>query len=596
MSSTKAYISVASVVAGLVCCAARPASGASSIGLSGAISGYVTDAAGVPQMGASVMLFNKQDRLFERALTDEKGIFSFAGLIPDIYSIRVTLASFVPAIKSNILVQPGMRSVLNVNLATLFSSIHLVYATEHPAFMSDDWKWALRTASSTRPVLRLLPQISVEEPKPRNPIFSDTRGLLMFSAGDGALVSGFGSSADMGTAFALATSLFGNNQLQFAGNVGSGAQSGIPSAAFRTTYSRSVGPASPEVSVTVRELFLPSRMGPEILGMDGSVPALRSVTANFQDHTQVSDALSLEYGISMDSVSFLDHVSYLSPFARLTYSLDHNNEIEFNYTSGNSRPGPTPDSLEPANPLQRDISALGEFPLVSLRAGRTEVQRGQDFEIGYSRTAGSRKFAVSAYREFVSNLGLTISSPDGFLPTGDVLPDLFSGTSIFDAGSFGSMGLLASATQNFGENLSATVIYGSMGALTAKGQMLESNNPDELRAMIRAGRQNSVTARVNATSPWSGTHIVASYQWADSRWAVPGNIYSAGSIQPSPGLNIYVRQPIPVWAGLPWRMEAIADMRNLLAQGYLPIPAADGSRLVLMQTPRMFRGGLSFIF
>ncbi len=595
--STRTHISAASVLLGLVCLAAsRPAPAAVSIGLSGAISGLVTDAAGVPQMGAAVMLFNRQDRLFEKAFTDEKGMFAFTGLMPDIYSIRVTLASFVPAIKSNILVQPGMRSVMNVSMATLFSSIHFVYPAEHPAVMSDDWKWVLRTASSTRPVLRLLPAATIDEPKPHKPVFSDTRGMLVFSAGDGALVSGFGSSADMGTAFAVATSLFGDNQLQFAGNLGSGAQSGIPSAAFRTTYSRAFGPASPEVSVTVRELFLPGRVGAAIWGADSGIPVVRSVSANLQDHAQISDSLSVQYGMSLDSVSFMDHISYFSPYARLTYSLSRNSEVEFGYTAGNARPDLAADSSEPGSQLQRDIGALGQFPLVSMRGGHAEVQRGEDFELGYARTVGSRKFAVSAYRESISNLALTIASPDGFLPTGDILPDFFSGTSIFDAGNFSNVGLLASVTQKLGDNFSATVIYGSMGALMAGSGELVSNNPDELRSMIRAGRMNSVTTRITATSPWTGTHIVASYQVADSRWAVQGHMYSTGSIRPEPGFNIYIRQPIPGFSILPWRMEATADIRNLLAQGYLPISTVDGSRLVLMQNPRMFRGGLSFIF
>ena len=99
-------------------------------------------------MGATVLLFNRYDRLHEKALTDESGLFAFAGLLPDIYSIRVTLASFVPAVKSHILVQPGMRSMLNVSLANLFSSIQLVYpsAGQQRVLMNDEWKWVLRTS------------------------------------------------------------------------------------------------------------------------------------------------------------------------------------------------------------------------------------------------------------------------------------------------------------------------------------------------------------------------------------------------------------------------------------------------------------------
>jgi hypothetical protein len=43
-------------------------------------------------------------------------------------------------------------------------------------------------------------------------------------------------------------------------------------------------------------------------------------------------------------------------------------------------------------------------------------------------------------------------------------------------------------------------------------------------------------------------------------------------------------------------MEATADLRNLLAQGYLPMTFAGGQRLLLVQTPRSVCGGLSFIF
>jgi hypothetical protein len=34
----------------------------------------------------------------------------------------------------------------------------------------------------------------------------------------------------------------------------------------------------------------------------------------------------------------------------------------------------------------------------------------------------------------------------------------------------------------------------------------------------------------------------------------------------------------------------------MLAQGYLPLAMADGQSVLLVETPRSFRGGLSFIF
>jgi hypothetical protein len=47
---------------------------------------------------------------------------------------------------------------------------------------------------------------------------------------------------------------------------------------------------------------------------------------------------------------------------------------------------------------------------------------------------------------------------------------------------------------------------------------------------------------------------------------------------------------------LPGRLEATAEVRNLLAQGYLTIANADGRSLLLVHSPRSMRGGFSFIF
>ncbi len=196
----------------------------------------------------------------------------------------------------------------------------------------------------------------------------------------------------------------------------------------------------------------------------------------------------------------------------------------------------------------------------------------------------------------MTNAALTISAPEGFYSTSDVLPDLLSGASVFNGGDYQTLGYTLAVAQDIGENLTATLMYGSLGALTAsQDREITSSSPDELRSMIRSGLRHAATARIAATAPWTGTHIIASYQWSDHRWATPGHFYSTQSMRPEPGFNLYIRQPIPV-SGLPWRMEVTADFRNLLAQGYLPLSAVGGRRILLMQTPRVFRGGLSFIF
>jgi hypothetical protein len=53
-----------------------------AVRLSGTLAGRVVDAAGIPQMGAAVMLFNRYDRNIAKIITGEQGLFSFDALTP----------------------------------------------------------------------------------------------------------------------------------------------------------------------------------------------------------------------------------------------------------------------------------------------------------------------------------------------------------------------------------------------------------------------------------------------------------------------------------------------------------------------------------
>jgi hypothetical protein len=43
-------------------------------------------------------------------------------------------------------------------------------------------------------------------------------------------------------------------------------------------------------------------------------------------------------------------------------------------------------------------------------------------------------------------------------------------------------------------------------------------------------------------------------------------------------------------------MDAIVDVRNLLAQGYVPVLGQDGRTVYLVQSARSIRGGVAFSF
>jgi len=592
---------------------ALPADAAPPIRFSGELGGLVTDVAGKPQPGAMVLLLNKEERVLARAATDALGAFAFGDLLPDTYSIHVSLSNFVPAVRDRVLIKSGMRSLLEVNLSRVFSSVQLVsMAPVQGSLMSDSWKWALRADSAMRPILRFLPvQVAgtSTEPAPSGTtLFADSRGMVKISASDGATVAN--GQADLGTQFAFATSLNRGNFLHLAGDVGYAPGSTAPSAAIRTTWSRELPTGdTPELAVTLRQVYVPLRIGQGVIAnnsgsqSDGALPAIRTLGFGFENRKEISDSLQMEYGFAYDNVSFLDSGHYFSPWGRLTYAVPRG-KIDFTWTSGNPRPDLSMETVPssdfelsgPGADLQRELAAVDVLPRITLMDGHARVQRGEDFDIGFSQRFGSREFRVSADHESVANTTLAIASPATGLFQGDLVPDLFSNSYLFNMGNFESFGYTASVTQDFGDNYKVSLIYGSEGVLSPKSEGTAISNADDLRAFMESGHRPAVTVRASGTLRGTGTHLVASYQWTDYQRAVPLPMFSTETPRPEPGLNLLVRQPMPAIPGVPCRMEATAELSNLLAQGYLPLVTAGGNRFLVINTPRMIRGGLAFVF
>lgn len=540
-------------------------------------------------MGATVLLFNRYDQLVQRALTNDQGKFAFDRLTPDLYSIRVSLASFVPALRRNISVVAGSESLLQINLANLFSSVDLISSgPSRGTLMSDDWKWVLRSSQATRPVMRFLPTSTSASSGPS--IFSDTTGLVKLSAGDGESFAG-GSQEDLGTAFAVATSIFGTSRVQVSGNIGYIGNSAIPTTGFRTRYMGNPDGGGPEVTLTVRQVYLPSR------GPDNSEP-LRTASLALRDRLDLSEDIHLEYGVSMESVTLLDTVTTASPFARITYDLGTHGTVRVAYASGTPPPefaigNANVEGIESNQALNQDLAALALLPRISRRDDRVQVQRTQNLEMGYQIVDGSRTYSVSAYSEAVSNGAFTLSGPSGLVPYTDSLPDLGSNSRIFDVGSFHRMGYTAAAKQQVGPHSDVSFATGYTGALTAGSGAISTG--DDLRALIHEVNSPWISVSASSTMPASGTVLVTTYGWTDSHVLMPDHIYLTENVNQSTGWNIRIRQPLPIFSGRGGRLEATAELRNLLAQGYLPIDTA-GRKALLTNAPRSIRGGLAFIF
>ena len=191
----------------------------------GAISGYVRDASGIPQMGAVVEIIGTAARTFT-VFTDGAGFYSAMDLLPGIYTVKVSAPSFLPALRDKVGLHPGTSVHLNVTLNTLLNAMRV--GPLRGTADDDDWKWTLRSVAN-RPVLRVLDDPATSAEKQDRSL----QGSLSFLAGSAA--EGYGSGSDMSTGFSVERSIFSASRVGLSGNVGYG--DSIPAAVLRATYS-----------------------------------------------------------------------------------------------------------------------------------------------------------------------------------------------------------------------------------------------------------------------------------------------------------------------------------------------------------------------
>ncbi len=117
---------------------------------------------------------------------------------------------------------------------------------------------------------------------------------------------------------------------------------------------------------------------------------------------------------------------------------------------------------------------------------------------------------------------------------------------------------------------------------------------DEALTGTKARETPMLGAGVRGKVPTTGTQWQASYRWQNSRTLTPVDAFASGTA--SPYLSLVVRQPIRYRRMIPNGVEALVDVRNLLAEGYRPFVSSDGSTLYFAEAARCIQGGLSFTF
>lgn len=533
------------------------------------ISGYVKNSAGMPQMGAVVELLSAASESV-KVFTNESGFYRAAGLLPGVYDIRVSAPTFLPSLRERVSLRAGAALIENVTLNTIFDAFQLT--PSHGVALDDDWKWTLRSVVN-RPILRIFDEKPVVVSSGEKNGSSSMKGSLSFLAGAGS--TGYGDLADMSTGFSLEHSLFSSGTLALNGNVGYG--SGNPSTVVRASYSHEMANGSrPEIGLTVRRFATP----------DPNLHSFQALALTTADSITLADVLDLNVGSELQTIQFMGRENAFRPFASADLHLTPNTVLEYSYRTTR----PTSRLSKGFDSAPADLSETN--PRLSLNGFSTSIESAHHHEVSVSHRMGASSFQMAAYSDRIANpalLGVGELSSAG----GDILPDIYSGTFTYGGTQLRTNGVRAVFERKLDADLTASLDYSYGGVLDLE---TPAEQLDSAKESLRTAQRHALGGKLSGKLPRAGTRWIASYRWTSGQALTPVDLFDASPGQVDPFLSFFVRQPIPNVGFLPAHMEVLLEIRNLLAQGYVPVIGEDGRTLYLVQSARAVRGGVAFNF
>ena len=296
----------------------------------------------------------------------------------------------------------------------------------------------------------------------------------------GGSSQGYGSAADLGTAFNVEHSLFHTSTIGVEGNLGYG--TGMPDGVIRASYRRPGNEGwTPTIALIVRRFATPD-----------SVPhrgALEAVAFTYSDGFSIGDVLDFQIASEAQNIQFLGHGAMaFRPSAVADWHLTSNTILEYRYATSepNTRASKGFDSA-PA-----DLSETG--PRMTMIDGQPLLENAHHHEISLSQRAGDNKLQIAYFRDRIKDPALLGVGDVGWT-TDDILPDVYSGTFSFNGGALDAQGVRVVFQRRLSDSVTATFDY-------AYGGVLELEQPNvgwnDVRSMPTSGSpSNSVRSAVS---------------------------------------------------------------------------------------------------
>ena len=566
------------VLSALVALGSAPGFSAPNHGTaSGTVSGQVRDSGGVPQIGVVVELLRPDLTLIASVFTDADGRFSISSVLPGRYAVKAMGTSFLPSLREDVRVRSS--AVVNLTLNTLYEAMQWLPAKPRTGDeQSDDWVYTLRSAAN-RPLLRWLedgPLVVVSDGSGAAPRL---KARLMATGQEGT----FGEAGERISGMVEETPSDSRELLarvDFAPDTDAGLESML---GFR----QDLGFAGSVQSVAAISVH-PGVEGDGAEGLDeGAIRTWESM--------RLGDEIEAEVG----STQVLARFSGQSPntlLAALPFATA-------GWRTGNSTVHYSMATSTAGTRNADDSQAQRYLPALSTRNGELAMEHGLHQEIGWERRTEQSSMAVMVFADHLDN---PVIEAMGRFSGGDSgaagIASTITNVALFDPASgllraagndFSTAGVMATVERRLpGANV-VRLSYANGDSLVMPASLL----PVGLAQMLAAAhpkRTQMYSISLSGTLEGTGTRWRASYRWQSEDSVTRVAPFTDGAADPY--LNVHLRQPICARRDGSGGLEALLDVRNLLAEGYRPYLTSDGSLLVFAQDQRGVQGGLAFTF
>ena len=539
----------------------------------GGLSGVIKDSHGMPMGGALVVLLEGRfnARIHSTVTTDGEGKFEVKDLFPGWYSLKVSAASYIPVIKTGIKIAAGKVSSLNLMLENLYERSGLgASGGGNDAASKEDVESVLRTASSTRPILRIFdspdgePQLDANlEAHSDSPTkLSGFRGVVNVYAASYSADSDPINAGSAFTEFALVKEVNPRLSWVIAGVVSDSRFAEIDS----LLRFRNVKGHNPSVRFSLGQLPYLSSLSPLA---DKSLQTMSIYNVDLQDEVRVSDVLSVIYGAELMGSSPALGARRFRP--RWGISFQPTAASRFSYLHTTSLPRmnrtldlPEGESIVLSSPFQHDFGNRMNYGMGG--AAHSEISTEQ-------KVSGNSFLLVGAYSDdFASRRAAAFY---GVAPYYGQLP-------------YSTRGIRVAYRRSLGSHLDGVFGYTYGGGIKSSGQLSELT-PDNFHVLV---------AKLATGISHSGTTVSATYRWISGCSLTLVDPYQENFESSSPGMSFMISQAIPyVGRFIPGKLEAQLDVRSLFARDTSDLQnSATLRRLEFVQPSKSVRGGIQLKF